>query len=126
MALRAAKGDEDAPGVCSARAYACRVDNRVDATSWTASSTERWPRELLRRHTKCPQSGHVGEGAEPHASVRAMFLSLARFGIVPANQINALEKAWAAHRKQNGLDLYDKSTASPPLQAARCVHPQVR
>ena len=29
----------------------------------------------------CPVRGHVGEGAEPHVSVRAMILSLIRFGI---------------------------------------------
>jgi hypothetical protein len=33
MALRAAKGDEDALGICSARTHACRVDDRVDARS---------------------------------------------------------------------------------------------
>ena len=30
---------------------------------------------------KCPKCGHVGEGAEPHVSVRAMILSVIRFGI---------------------------------------------
>src|SRR5260370_34235935 len=30
---------------------------------------------------RCPHCGHVGEGAEPHVSVRAMILSLLRFGI---------------------------------------------
>lgn len=51
---------------------------------------------------RCPQCGHVGEGAQPHVSVRAMILSLGRFGIAPAEQTRALEKAWAAHRKQKG------------------------
>ena len=75
---------------------------------------------------RCSQCGHVGEGAEPHVSVRALILSLNRFGIAPAEQAYALEKAWAAHRKRNGLDLYGKNVPSPNLQAARCAHPQIR
>src|ERR1039458_5618624 len=50
---------------------------------------------------KCPRCGHVGEGAEPHVTVRAMILSLVRFGIAPAEPVNTLEKGWAAYRKQN-------------------------
>ena len=75
---------------------------------------------------RCPWCGHVGEGAEPHVSVRAMILSLTRFGIAPAEQAYTVEKGWAAYRKQIGLDLYGKSMASPPNQVARCAHPQVR
>jgi hypothetical protein len=75
---------------------------------------------------RCPRCGHVGEGAEPHVSVRAMILSLTRFGIAPAEQTCALEKGWAAYRNQNGLDVYGKSRASPPSQVTRCIHPQVR
>jgi hypothetical protein len=73
---------------------------------------------------RCPRCGHVGEGAEPHVSVRAMVLSLTRFGIAPAEQINAVEKGWAAYRKQNGLDLYGKSMTSPTRKVGRCVHPE--
>jgi hypothetical protein len=72
---------------------------------------------------RCPRCGHVGEGADPHVSVRAMILSLSRFGIAPSKPIYALEKAWAAYRKQNRLDLYGKSVTSSPTQAFRCVHP---
>ena len=75
---------------------------------------------------RCPWCGHVGEGTEPHVSVRAMILSLTRFGIAPAEQAYTVEKGWAAYRKQIGLDLYGKSMASPPNQVARCAHPQVR
>jgi hypothetical protein len=71
---------------------------------------------------RCPRCGHVGEGADPHVSVRAMILSLSRFGIAPSKPIYALEKAWAGYRRQNRLDLYGKSTTSP-TQAFRCVHP---
>jgi hypothetical protein len=57
---------------------------------------------------KCPCCGHVGEGGDPHVSVRAVILSLGRFGITSAAQTSAFEKRWAAHRKQHGLDLYGK------------------
>ena len=74
---------------------------------------------------RCPRCKHVHEGAEPHASVRAMILSLTRFGIAPAGQAYALEKSWAAYRKQNGLDLYGKSMATPQSEASRCILPPV-
>ena len=45
---------------------------------------------------RCPRCGHVGEGAEPHVSVRAMILSLLRFGIGDAEHVKDLEKSWAA------------------------------
>lgn len=70
---------------------------------------------------RCPRCGHVGEGAEPHVSVRAVILSLRRFGIAPAQQTRLLEKAWAAFRKQNGLDLY--GAASTVNEVMGCGHP---
>ena len=75
------------------------------------------------RATSVPRFfGARGEGAEPHVSIRAMILSLTRFGIAAG----ALEKDWAAYRKENGLDLYGKSLASPAIQVTSCAHPQVR
>jgi hypothetical protein len=70
---------------------------------------------------KCPHCGHVGPAATPRVSVRAMILSLKRFGIAPADQIRDLEKRWAAHRKQHDLDLYGKQTASHPAENFRCI-----
>jgi hypothetical protein len=75
---------------------------------------------------RCSQCGHVGEGSEPHVSVRAMILSLLRFNIAAAEQIHALEKTWAMYRKQNGLDLYGKGQEQMHAHSARCVHSQVR
>jgi hypothetical protein len=82
----------------------------------------------LERHIrspilKCPCCGHVGEGADPHVSVRAMILSLGRFGIASAAQTSAVEKRWAAHRKQHGLDLDGKSIVALSAGGAVCVHP---
>jgi hypothetical protein len=59
-------------------------------------------RHIRRAVFRCRECGHVGEGAEPHVSVRAMILSLARFGIAPEEQTRPLEKAWAAYRKEKG------------------------
>ena len=69
---------------------------------------------------RCPECGHVGEGAAPHISVRAMILSLLRFGIAPAEKARPLEKAWAEYRKQKGTDVY--GVASMVNEAARCDH----
>src|SRR2546426_11188135 len=43
---------------------------------------------------KCTKCGHVGEVAEPHVSVRAMILSLIRFGIAAAESTYMIEKSW--------------------------------
>jgi hypothetical protein len=71
---------------------------------------------------RCPDCGHVGPAATPHVSVRAMILSLKRFGIAPADQIRGLEKRWAAHRKQHDLDMYGEQTASQLVENSRCIH----
>jgi hypothetical protein len=71
---------------------------------------------------RCPHCGHVGPAAAPHVSVRAMILSLKRFGIAPAERIHELEKRWAEHRKQNDLDLYGKRTASRRVENSPCTH----
>ena len=82
------------------------------------------------RHTrtpvfKCPHCGHVGEGAQPHVSVRAMLLSLARFGIADAEQVRTLEKGWALYMQENRLDIFGKSEGLPSAKMPRCGHPQV-
>jgi hypothetical protein len=75
---------------------------------------------------KCPQCGHVGEGRQPHVSVRAMFLSFLRFGIADAEQIKTLQKNWAVYRQQNRLDIFGKSEGLPSAKTPQCGHPQVR
>jgi hypothetical protein len=71
---------------------------------------------------RCPYCGHVGPGAMPHVSVRAMILSLSRFGIAPPDQAHDIEKRWAAYRKQNSLDIYGKQTALKPVGNGGCTH----
>jgi hypothetical protein len=43
---------------------------------------------------RCSRCGHVGEAAEPDVTVRAMILSLGRFGVAPAEQVKTLKKRW--------------------------------
>jgi hypothetical protein len=74
---------------------------------------------------RCPRCGHVGEAAEPDVTVRAMILSLGRFDIAPAEQVKGLEKRWAAHRKQNELDLYGKAAETVKAGAPACGHSNV-
>jgi hypothetical protein len=71
---------------------------------------------------RCSHCGYVGEGADPRVSVRAMILSLGRFDIATADQTRALEKAWAAKRKESGLDLYGEKIQSQHAEVAICAH----
>jgi len=47
----------------------------------------------------CSKCGLTGPAAEPHVSVRALILALARFEITSKDQTRALEKEWIAYRK---------------------------
>ena len=58
----------------------------------------------------CSKCGLTGPAAEPHVSVRALILRLARFEIASKDQTRALEKEWAAYRKQYQLDVEGKAT----------------
>jgi len=74
---------------------------------------------------KRPVCGKTGRGAEPKISVRAMILSLARFGIAKAEETRILDREWTNFRKQNQLDLYGKVMANE-FCADDCGHPNVR
>lgn len=60
--------------------------------------------------------------AEPHVSVRAVILSLVRFGIAPKEQTNTLDRDWTKYRKMNGLDLYGKEPKIESVHVSGCVH----
>src|SRR6202165_4592831 len=62
----------------------------------------------------CHRCGLTGPGAEPHVSVRALILALARFEIAPKDETRAVEKAWAAYRKQHRLSVAGKASAEVP------------
>jgi len=57
----------------------------------------------------CSKCGLTGPAAEPHVSVRALILALARFEIASKNQTRVLEKEWVAYRKQHQLDVEGKA-----------------
>ena len=71
---------------------------------------------------KCPACGHTGRGADPHVSVRATLLALARFRVAAREPARALEKAWSAYRKAAGLDLYGHAATSEPAHLSACAH----
>jgi hypothetical protein len=53
----------------------------------------------------CSECGLTGPAAEPHVSVRALIQALARFEITSKDQSRALEREWAAYRKEHQLDV---------------------
>lgn len=63
--------------------------------------------------------GRTGPAAEPHVSVRALILALARFGIASRDQARALEKAWAEYRTRHRLDIEGKVRSRAP---GSCAH----
>lgn len=67
----------------------------------------------------CRRCGMTGSAAEPHVSVRALILALARFEIASKDETRTIEKAWAAYRKQHGLGIEGKVSAG--VQEA-CPH----
>jgi hypothetical protein len=75
---------------------------------------------------RCRCCGHLGESAEPDVTVRAMILSLVRFGIAAAEQVKTLEKQWAAYRKLKGLDLCGKAADQRVVKRPPCTHPDFR
>ena len=52
----------------------------------------------------CPVCKQRTQQAEPSVSVRAVIFALGRFGILTQVKVKSLEKRWAMHRKENGLD----------------------
>jgi hypothetical protein len=71
---------------------------------------------------RCPKCGHVGEGAAPHISVRAMILAVARYGIAAPDSTRNIEKACNAYRKQKGLD-FNGHSGTVPRRPIECDHP---
>ena len=67
----------------------------------------------------CPRCGIAGHAAEPRVSVHALILALARFQIASKDQTRALEKEWAAYRKQHRLDIEGRALVEVPQS---CPH----
>lgn len=63
-------------------------------------------RGILPPVMTCLSCGSTGHASPPRVSVRAMILSLARFGIAAAEDVRNLEKSWDRHRRHEQLDMY--------------------
>jgi hypothetical protein len=66
----------------------------------------------------CRRCGMTGHAAEPRVSVHALILALARFEIASKDQTRALEKDWAAYRKQHRLDIEGRALVGVPQSRA--------
>lgn len=62
-------------------------------------------RGILPPVMNCPKCGSTGHAVPPRVSVRAMILSLARYGIASADEVRGLEKSWNRYRRDKQLDL---------------------
>jgi hypothetical protein len=76
-------------------------------------------RNIRTRIITCRRCGMTGPAAEPHVSVRALILALARFEIAPKDEARAVEKACAAYRKQHRLSVEGKVSAEVPKGCPR-------
>jgi len=74
---------------------------------------------------QCPKCGHVGEGRPPHVSVRAMILSLSRFGFAPAEQTRALDRAGQHTGSRRGW-IYTGSFRRSVKPAVASIHRPVK
>jgi len=70
----------------------------------------------------CRRCGMTGHAAEPRVSVRSLILALARFEIASKDQTRALEKDWAAYRKQHRLDIEGRALVGVPQS---CLHQKI-
>jgi len=98
--------------------------NKLDAMLQQIRSGRRFVSPVLH----CPKCGITGPSAEPHVSVRALILSLGRFGITLQKDTKRIERDWAEFRVQNRLDLYGQASAtaaeshSEQSKVIRCAH----
>lgn len=75
-------------------------------------------RGIKPARVRCFHCGHVGPGAPPVITVRAVLLALQRFGIESEDPVRKLDKAWAKHRAVQQLDMrgqrVEPGAAAPP------------
>ena len=62
-------------------------------------------RGIVPAEFRCPHCGTTAPGAPPVISVRALLLAVGRFEIDTREVVRRLERAWAAYRVQQGLNL---------------------
>ena len=83
-------------------------------------------RQIANPIFTCPVCGHSGRGADPHVSVRATILALARFGVAGRALVRALEKAWTTYQKTAGLDVYGHVPRLEHDRRPGCAHADER
>ena len=66
---------------------------------------------------RCTRCGTTGPAAEPRVSVRAMIISLRRFGIADSATSQRLEKQWKALAKKQRLGLNGRPRQATPREA---------
>ncbi len=77
--------------------------------------------ELRRTRGIVPQVVHCSRcdtsepAAPPRISVRAMLISVRRFGLGDVAVVEQLERAWARHRRASRLDRYGRHESSATL-----------
>lgn len=85
-------------------------------------------RHIVSPVVRCPKCGTARRSAEPHVSVRALILTLGRFGIASQEDTKKIERDWAKYRVQNGLDLYVQASATlanghlEQIESVVCAH----
>ena len=68
-------------------------------------------RGILPAVMTCPSCGSKGHAAPPRVSVRAVILSLGRFGMASVEDVRDLQKLWNRYRRDEQLDLYGAQEA---------------
>jgi hypothetical protein len=61
-------------------------------------------RSIVPARVRCSHCGHVGPGAAPVLSVRAVLFALGRFNIESKDVVRERDKAWTKHRALQQLD----------------------
>ncbi len=74
-------------------------------------------RGIVSATVRCSKCGVRAPGAEPKISVRAMLISVHRFGIDSLEITRKREREWARHRASHGLDLFGRPGSANALHA---------
>jgi hypothetical protein len=80
-------------------------------------------RNIVPATVRCSHCGGEGIGASSTISIRAMILSVGRFGIQSPDEVRDIERAWKQHRAVADLDLHgvpNSSEAHTPKRP-RCL-----
>jgi hypothetical protein len=77
----------------------------------------RHSRRILPPVFRCPSCGSVGPAKPPVISIRAMLISVRRFGIDSFEVSEQVEREWERYRRKNKLDLVGRSSERRPAHS---------